>query len=47
MKCFHLDFRDYLNSEDKVAKEYEDLKVLLKEKHEENPNLYKMGKNAK
>ena len=37
----HLDFRDYLNAEDKIAKEYED----LKEKNEENPNLYQIGKN--
>jgi GrpB-like predicted nucleotidyltransferase (UPF0157 family) len=41
----HLDFRDYLNAEDKIAKEYETLKVLLKEKHEENPNLYQIAKN--
>ena len=41
----HLDFRDYLNSEDKIAKEYEELKVLLKEQHEENPNLYTIGKS--
>jgi GrpB-like predicted nucleotidyltransferase (UPF0157 family) len=40
-----LDFRDYLNAEDKIAKEYETLKVLLKEKHEENPNLYQIAKN--
>ena len=41
----YLDFRDYLNAEDKIAKEYEDLKVLLQEQQSNNPDLYKMGKN--
>ena len=40
-----MDFRDYLNAEDKIAKEYEDLKVLLQEQQSNNPDLYKMGKN--
>lgn len=41
----HLDFRDYLNAEEKIAKEYEDLKIHLKEKNGDNPNLYQIGKN--
>ena len=41
----HLDFRDYLNSEDKVANEYESLKGLLLEQQAQNPNLYNIGKN--
>ena len=40
-----LDFRDYLNAEENVSKEYEGLKVLLKEKHEDNPALYQIGKS--
>jgi GrpB-like predicted nucleotidyltransferase (UPF0157 family) len=41
----HLDFRDYLNAEIEVAKEYENLKVTLKEKFENSPELYSAGKN--
>jgi len=41
----HIDFRDYLNSEDEVAKAYEKIKVELKEKHEDNPALYTAAKN--
>lgn len=41
----HLDFRDYLNSEDKVAKEYEKLKVTLKSQFSDKPELYQKGKS--
>jgi GrpB-like predicted nucleotidyltransferase (UPF0157 family) len=41
----HLDFRDYLNSEEKVAKEYENVKIVLKENYQDNPALYQAGKS--
>ncbi|RLA66019.1 MAG: GrpB family protein [Epsilonproteobacteria bacterium] len=41
----HLDFRDYLNAEPEVAKEYENLKIALREHYPENPELYSAGKN--
>lgn len=41
----HLDFRDYLNAEDEIAKEYEELKVNLCENYSDNPELYTAGKN--
>jgi len=41
----HLDFRDYLNAEGEVAKEYEKLKVELKSKYSDNPALYTAAKS--
>lgn len=41
----HLDFRDYLNAEEKIAKEYEKLKIELKDKFEFEPDNYSKGKN--
>lgn len=41
----HLDFRDYLNAEPEVAKEYENLKIALRKHYPENPELYFAGKN--
>ena len=41
----HLDFRDYLNAEPEVAKEYENIKIALREQYLENPELYSAGKN--
>lgn len=41
----HLDFRDYLNAEEEVALEYENLKKALKDKNQKNPGLYQAGKN--
>lgn len=40
-----LDFRDYLNAELEVAKEYEKVKVILKDQSDHSPELYKAGKN--
>jgi GrpB-like predicted nucleotidyltransferase (UPF0157 family) len=41
----HLDFRDYLNAEEKIAKEYEKLKLELKDKFENDPESYQRGKS--
>ncbi len=41
----HLDFRDYLNAELEVAKEYEKLKLTLNEKFDEKSGMYLAGKN--
>ena len=40
----HLDFRDYLIAEESIAKEYEKLKIELKEKFSDNPKAYQEGK---
>jgi GrpB-like predicted nucleotidyltransferase (UPF0157 family) len=40
----HLDFRDYLNAEEAIAKEYDKLKVELKEKFSDDPSAYQKGK---
>lgn len=42
----HLDFRDYLNSELKVAKEYEKLKIELKNKFNDDHISYNQGKDS-
>ena len=39
-----LDFRDYLNAEPEVAKEYEKVKLTLNEKFEDSPAIYTAGK---
>lgn len=39
------DFRDYLNAEEEVAKEYSAVKLGLQKKYEENPGLYTAAKN--
>ncbi|MFT6068065.1 MAG: GrpB-like predicted nucleotidyltransferase (UPF0157 family) [Bacteriovoracaceae bacterium] len=41
----HLDFRDYLNAELEVAKEYEKLKLTLNEQFDESSGMYMAGKN--
>lgn len=41
----HLDFRDYLNSEAEVAKEYEKLKETLAEQFPEDLEKYTQGKS--
>lgn len=40
----YLDFRDYLNAEPEVAKEYEKVKLTLNEKFEDSPAIYTAGK---
>jgi GrpB-like predicted nucleotidyltransferase (UPF0157 family) len=39
-----LDFRDYLNAEDEVAKEYQNIKLGLKEEFKKNPMVYEAAK---
>lgn len=41
----HLDFKDYLNAEEEIAKEYETLKIKLKEEHGDSPELYTKAKS--
>ena len=41
----YIDFRDYLNSESKVAKEYNKLKIELQKQYASNPKLYTKGKS--
>lgn len=43
--CDELYFRDYLNENLKIAKEYEKLKLDLYEKYNPNRDLYTKGKN--
>lgn len=39
-------FRDYLNNHDDVAKQYEQLKIKLAQKYENNRKAYTAGKEA-
>ncbi len=41
----YIDFRNYLNSEPKVAKEYNKLKTELQKEYANNPTLYTKGKS--
>lgn len=40
----YLDFRDYLNAEEEIAKEFEAIKVSLKDEYEKNPLIYSAAK---
>lgn len=41
----YIDFRDYLNAESKVAKEYNNLKFELQKKYPDTPKLYNNAKS--
>ncbi|MDD0851715.1 GrpB family protein [Halobacteriovorax sp. GB3] len=41
----HLDFVEYLNREEKVAKQYEEVKVALQRQFSESPEAYQNGKS--
>lgn len=41
----YIDFRDYLNAESKVAKEYNNLKLELQQKYPDTPKLYNKAKS--
>ncbi len=42
----YLDMRDYLNANEKIAKEYSDLKVRLAKEYSEDRQAYTNGKSA-
>ncbi|PTG41756.1 MULTISPECIES: GrpB family protein [Staphylococcus] len=41
----HLAFRDYLNANKAIAKEYENLKITLANKYSNNRSAYSNGKS--